>query len=57
MGILGIVPFADIVIFGPVLSEFVFGVEWSKAGEYAQWLAICLFFLLLLTGRQLVQHQ
>jgi O-antigen/teichoic acid export membrane protein len=44
MAVLGIVPFAIVVIFGPFLFEFAFGVEWRTAGEYAQWLAVGLFF-------------
>jgi len=44
MALLGIVPFAIVVILGPFLFEFVFGVGWRTAGEYAQWLAVWLFF-------------
>src|SRR5512146_3226710 len=43
MAILGIAPFATLVMFGPYLFGVIFGAEWSKAGEYAQWLAIWLF--------------
>lgn len=44
MAALGFVPYAIIVAFGPVLFQFVFGPEWKTAGEYAQWLAVWLFF-------------
>ncbi len=43
MGILGFLPFAVIVVFGPWLFSFVFGAEWALAGEYARWLALFLF--------------
>ena len=38
----GIVPFGLVVAFGPSLFSFVFGAEWSMAGEYARWLALWL---------------
>ncbi len=44
MAAVGILPFAVIVAFGPWLFGFVFGVEWTTAGEYARWLALMLFF-------------
>jgi len=37
--VVGLIPYSIIVIFGPWLFSFAFGHEWSKAGEYAQWLA------------------
>ncbi len=40
----GFLPFALVVVFGPWLFAFVFGVEWIQAGEYARWLALWLFF-------------
>jgi O-antigen/teichoic acid export membrane protein len=33
-------PVAVIVIFAPELFAFVFGAEWSVAGQYAQWLVL-----------------
>lgn len=40
----GAIPFAGVVVAGPLLFSFVFGSEWQVAGIYAQWLAIWLFF-------------
>lgn len=40
----GALPFAIILIAGPMLFGFVFGNEWHVAGIYAQWLSIWLFF-------------
>lgn len=40
----GSLPFLIVIFFGPWLFTFVFGVQWIKAGEYAQWLSIWLFF-------------
>ena len=40
----GIIPFGIVIAFGPWLFEFVFGQGWDKAGEYAVWLSIFLFF-------------
>lgn len=36
---LGALPLIILVVFGPVLFEFVFGEEWSKAGELSRILA------------------
>jgi hypothetical protein len=33
-----------VVAFGPWLFSFVFGVEWTAAGQYAPWLAVWLYF-------------
>lgn len=35
----GALPLMVLLFFGPDLFEFVFGAEWRKAGEYAQWMA------------------
>lgn len=43
----GFTPFVIIIAFGPWLFHFVFGSEWSTAGEYSRWLALYLFFGLL----------
>jgi O-antigen/teichoic acid export membrane protein len=47
MGIVGFAPFVIVVAFGPFLFDLVFGGEWRTAGEYAQWLALWLFFAFL----------
>ena len=44
--ILGLIPFATVMVFGPWLFSFVFGEAWHVAGEYAQWLAIWLYISL-----------
>lgn len=40
----GALPFAVVIIAGPMLFSFVFGSEWRIAGIYAQWLSLWLFF-------------
>jgi O-antigen/teichoic acid export membrane protein len=41
---IGVVPFAILVAFGPLLFQLVFGAEWDIAGEYARWLGLMYFF-------------
>lgn len=41
---IGLLPFGAVIFFGPWLFTAVFGGEWEKSGEYAQWLAIWLYF-------------
>jgi O-antigen/teichoic acid export membrane protein len=43
LALVGLVPFAIVMVFGPWLFGFVFGDEWHIAGEYAQWLALWLY--------------
>lgn len=45
----GLIPFIATVFFAPFAFSLVFGQEWYKAGEYAQWLSI--WFLLTLVSR------
>lgn len=35
----GAVPLAILLLFGPNLFALIFGEEWRKAGQYAQWMA------------------
>ncbi len=44
LAVVGFLPFAIIVAFGPQVFSFVFGGEWVKAGEYARWMALWMFF-------------
>jgi O-antigen/teichoic acid export membrane protein len=44
MAAVGALPFAVVIGLGPSLFGFVFGAQWSTAGEYAQWLSVWLFF-------------
>ncbi|MBE0449138.1 MAG: oligosaccharide flippase family protein [Actinobacteria bacterium] len=41
--VIGIVPFGLVIVFGPWLFSYIFGEDWTIAGEYARWLS--LFFL------------
>lgn len=43
----GIIPFAIIVAFGPLLFGYVFGSEWAIAGEYSRWLAVWMYFMFM----------
>ena len=40
LGLVGLVPFSLVVVFGPWLFALVFGEQWHVAGEYARWLAL-----------------
>ncbi len=40
LGLVGLVPFSLVAIFGPWLFALVFGEQWHVAGEYARWLAL-----------------
>jgi len=43
----GFVPFAVVIAFGPWLFGFVFGSEWVRAGAYARWLAVWMYFMFI----------
>ncbi|MCQ2028716.1 lipopolysaccharide biosynthesis protein [Stutzerimonas zhaodongensis] len=43
LGLVGVVPFAVVAVFGPWLFATVFGQQWQVAGEYARWLALAEF--------------
>nr|WP_272891678.1 oligosaccharide flippase family protein [Stutzerimonas stutzeri] len=43
LGLVGLVPFAIVAVFGPWLFATVFGEQWQVAGEYARWLALAEF--------------
>jgi len=43
LGLIGIVPFGIVILFGPYLFSFVFGNDWLVAGEYARWIALWTF--------------
>lgn len=47
LAIVAAVPFAAVVLFGPSLFTFVFGSEWTVAGEFARWVAVWRYFDLL----------
>lgn len=44
LGIVGIIPFGTVVLFGPWLFSFAFGAEWLTAGEYSRWIALGTYF-------------
>jgi O-antigen/teichoic acid export membrane protein len=37
---IGILPFGIVMIAGPLIFTVLFGEEWLRAGEYAQWIAL-----------------
>lgn len=45
--LIGIFPFGIVFFFGPELFSYVFGSEWTIAGDYARWLSIWLFTMLI----------
>lgn len=44
LAIVGIIPYGLVITFGPWLFGLVFGAEWIRAGEYARWVALWLYF-------------
>jgi len=47
LAIIGLIPFSIVIIFGPSLFGFIFGDEWTLAGEYARWIAILAYSSLI----------
>ena len=47
MAMVGALPYLAVVLFGSIIFPLVFGEEWARAGEYAQWLAVWLFMQLV----------
>lgn len=47
LAIVGLPPFAFVFFFGPQVFALVFGAEWARAGDYASWLALWLYFMLV----------
>lgn len=47
LALIGFTPFFAVIIFGPWLFTIVFGSEWQEAGEYAQWIALWLYFMFM----------
>lgn len=43
LGVVGVIPYGIIIVFGPWLFGFVFGEDWVTAGEYARWIALWSF--------------
>lgn len=43
LGVIGVIPFGLVILFGPWLFEFVFGLGWDVAGEYARWISLTSF--------------
>src|SRR5699024_8418352 len=44
LGGVGLIPYGIIMAFGPWIFGFVFGSDWTIAGEYARWLALSRLF-------------
>lgn len=47
LSLFGMLPFGLIFIFGPELFKIIFGDEWYLAGEYARWLSLWSYCLLI----------
>lgn len=47
LGLVGLLPFSLIVIWGDQLFSLVFGSQWGVSGEYARWLSLMLFMNLI----------
>jgi O-antigen/teichoic acid export membrane protein len=44
LALVGLIPFAIIIIWGPGLFGYVFGDDWFIAGVYARWMSIMAYF-------------
>ncbi len=44
LALLGVAPFAIVILIGPWLFGWFFGPDWVYAGVYARWLSVWLFF-------------
>lgn len=47
LAVVGIIPFGIIIIFGPWLFGLVYGSNWQMAGEFARWLALWSYLMLI----------
>lgn len=47
LALAGCAPYLLVMLFGPWLFTFVFGAAWGPAGEYARWISLWMFFMLL----------
>jgi len=45
--VVGLIPFALLFLYGEELFSFIFGLNWSESGKYAQYLSVWLFFLFI----------
>lgn len=45
--VIGFIPFGIVIISGPFLFSLVFGEEWVRAGEYAQWISLMSYSLFI----------
>lgn len=43
LGLIGLVPFGALMLFGPQMFVIAFGAPWEQAGEFARWLALAEF--------------
>ncbi|MQT75613.1 MULTISPECIES: lipopolysaccharide biosynthesis protein [Pseudomonas] len=43
----GAVPYITLIVCGPWLFSLIFGADWKEAGEYARWMSIWLFLVLI----------
>lgn len=44
LAVVGAPIFGAIIVFGPFVFALAFGSEWERAGKYAQWLALWMYF-------------
>lgn len=43
LSLLSLLPYTIVMIAGPEIFTFVFGIEWADSGLYAQWISLWLF--------------
>jgi O-antigen/teichoic acid export membrane protein len=44
---IALIPFGILIVLGPPIFGFIFGEEWIRAGDYAQWLSVFFFMGLI----------
>ncbi|WP_462380536.1 lipopolysaccharide biosynthesis protein [Pseudomonas sp. Marseille-QA0892] len=47
LGLVGLLPFGTVFVAGPWLFALVFGHQWEIAGEFARWLALAEYLILV----------
>ncbi|WP_182911199.1 lipopolysaccharide biosynthesis protein [Pseudoalteromonas gelatinilytica] len=47
LGLVGLLPFGFVALFGSYIFGFIFGSEWFKSGVYASWLSVWLYFMFI----------
>lgn len=47
LALVGAIPYLALVLLGPWIFSILFGDDWTEAGEYARWMSVWLYFVLI----------